>query len=297
MPPEHLVVPPQDCLLARGAVSVVLMVLFWCWETWRPFFGQGPGRLRHAARNLVVATGNAVVLGLAFGSATVAVATWAGRNRFGLLHALGLEGPGHFLAALVLLDGWMYAWHRANHAVPFLWRFHRMHHSDRHMDVTTAARFHPGEQVGSALLRLGLVPLLGLGVWELVVYDALVNAVTQFHHADVSIGRCDRWLRWLIVTPYVHKVHHSDRRAETDSNYATVLSVWDRVFGSFRLRLDPATLVFGLNEFTDPQWQTWWGMMKTPLAEPAVTADRVTEESPSNRCVADAAPVPGDWPA
>jgi sterol desaturase/sphingolipid hydroxylase (fatty acid hydroxylase superfamily) len=262
-------VPPDDLRHIKPVVSVVLLAVFWCWETWRPFFGHREGRVRHAGHNLAIALFNAVILGLVFGFVTTTVAGWTERNRYGLLHALGLDGPVRFVLALVLLDGWMYVWHRANHAIPFLWRFHRMHHSDRHMDVTTATRFHLGEHVGGAVLRLGLIPLLGLEVWDLVAYDTLVIAVTQFHHADISVGRWDRWLRWLIVTPYMHKVHHSDWRPETDSNYSTVLSVWDRLFRSFRIRSDPNTLVFGLGEFTDPGWQSWWGMMKTPFVDPA----------------------------
>lgn len=261
--------PVESCTLAKRVVPVLLLALFWGWETWRPFFGRSEGRLGHAGHNLAIALFNTVILGLGFGTVTVAVAGWAGENGYGLLNALGVAGAPRVVLALLLLDGWMYAWHRANHAVPLLWRFHRMHHSDRHMDVTTATRFHLGEHVGAAVLRLGLIPLVGFEVWELVAYDTLVTAVTQFHHADISIGRWDRWLRWLIVTPDLHKVHHSDRRPETDSNFATVLSVWDRLFGSLRTRPDPGTLVFGLDEFTDPGWQTWWGMIKTPFVDPA----------------------------
>jgi sterol desaturase/sphingolipid hydroxylase (fatty acid hydroxylase superfamily) len=143
-----------------------------------------------------------------------------------------------------------------------------MHHSDPHVEVTTATRFHLGEHIGAAVLRLALVPLFGFEVWILVAYDTLVIAVTQFDHADIAIGRWHRRLRWLVVTPHMHKVHHSDRRSETDSNYSRVLSVWDRVFGSFRIRSDPRTLVFGLSEFPDPRWQTWCGMMKTPFVGP-----------------------------
>ena len=180
--------------------------------------------------------------------------------------AVGRLGPARLVVALVLLDGWMYLWHRANHAIPILWRFHRMHHSDTRMDVTTATRFHLGEHVGASVLRLGMIPLLGFELWNLVAYDALVIAVTQFHHADISIGRADRWLRLFIVTPFMHKVHHSDWRPETDSNYSTILSVWDRLAGSFKHRSDPRTLVFGLPEFGELAWQTWWGMLKTPFA-------------------------------
>ena len=258
-------VPLDNLHQIKMVAPVVLLALFWCWETWRPFFGQQQGRWRHASHNLAVALFNTVTLGLVFGYLTAAVAGWTEQNRFGLLNALALATPIRFLLALVLLDGWMYIWHRANHAIPVLWRFHRMHHSDRHMDVTTATRFHLGELAGSAVLRLGLTPLLGFEIWNLVVYDTLVIAITQFHHADISIGRWDRWLRLFIVTPYMHKVHHSDWRPETDSNYSAVLSFWDSLAGTLRQRSDPKTLVFGLGELSDPGWQTWWGMMKTPF--------------------------------
>ena len=279
MPPELLAMtapPLEDCFLARRAVPLVFLTLFWCWETWRPFFGQREGRLRHAGRNLVIAVFNTILLGLVFGSVTMLVAEWAEQHQFGLLNRLGLAAPFRFMLALVLLDGWMYVWHRANHVIPFLWRFHRMHHSDRHMDVTTATRFHLGEHIGSSVLRLGLIPLLGFEVWDLVVYDTLVVAMTQFHHADISLGRWDRWLRLVIVTPHMHKVHHSDRREETDSNYSIVLSLWDRLARSFRMREDLGSIVFGLKEFTDPNQQTLIGMLKTPFMD----ARAETQEHP-----------------
>jgi sterol desaturase/sphingolipid hydroxylase (fatty acid hydroxylase superfamily) len=258
----------EDFTLVKHAAPVLLLALFWCWETWWPFLGHRQARLRHAAHNLGVALFNTVILGLVFGSVTGMVAGWTGQNEFGLLNSFGLAEPFHFMLALVLLDGWMYLWHRANHAVPLLWRFHRMHHSDRNMDVTTATRFHLGEHIGASVLRLGLIPLLGLEIWNLVVYDTLVIAIIMFHHADVSIGRWDRWLRLFIVTPLMHKVHHSEWRPDTDSNFSTVLSVWDRLAGTFRMRSDPRTLVFGLEEFTDPAWQSLWGMCKTPFVDP-----------------------------
>ena len=264
---------------AKFVVPVVLLALFWCWETWRPLFGQRRERLTHAVRNLAIALFNTVLLGLVFGSVTVAVAEWAEQDNYGLLHSVSLATPLQFGLALIFLDGWMYLWHRANHAIPLLWRFHRMHHSDPHMDVTTATRFHLGEHLGAAVLRLGLIPLLGIEVWQLIAYDTLVLAITQFHHADISLGRLDRWLRWLIVTPNIHKVHHSDWQPETDSNYSVVLSIWDRLAGTFRMRANPITIVFGLREFTAPKWQTWWGMWQTPLvnSQPKAPAPSATQ--------------------
>jgi sterol desaturase/sphingolipid hydroxylase (fatty acid hydroxylase superfamily) len=211
---------------------------------------------------------NTLVLSLAFGTGITFVAGWAQEQGLGLLHALDFGSPARLVVALAMLDGWMYLWHRANHTIPFLWRFHRMHHSDTAMDVTTATRFHLGEHVGASMLRAGLIPLVGFEVWELIVYDALLIAVTMLHHANVSLGQYDRWLRWLIVTPDMHKVHHSSWRPETDSNYSTVFSAWDRLARTFRMRADPKTLQYGLPDFSDPGWQTVGGMLRTPFTFP-----------------------------
>jgi sterol desaturase/sphingolipid hydroxylase (fatty acid hydroxylase superfamily) len=272
-------VPVEYRSHTKAAVTVGVLAVLWAWETWLPFFERREGRLRHAGRNLAVALLNTVVLALAFSTGIKFVAGWAQEQRLGLLHALDLGSPARLMLALVL-DGWMYLWHRANHTVPFLWRFHRMHHSDTQMDVTTATRFHLGEHVGASVLRAGLVPLLGFEVWQLIVYDTLLVGVTMLHHANISLGRYDRRLRWLLVTPDMHKVHHSSWRPETDSNYSTVFSVWDRLARSFRMRADPKTLQFGLPDFPDPGWQTVWGMLRTPFVRPpSDTNERPPQES------------------
>ena len=147
------------------------------------------------------------------------------------------------------------------------------------MDVTTATRFHLGEHVLSASLRLGLIPLFGLHVEHILIYDSLVIAVTQLHHADISLGRIDRWLAWVIVSPNFHKVHHSRLRMETDSNYWVVFSWWDRLAGTLRTRSDPRTIEFGLDEFDAPEWQTFRGMLATPFRN----ADSAHVLPPANR--------------
>jgi sterol desaturase/sphingolipid hydroxylase (fatty acid hydroxylase superfamily) len=255
----------DDFNLLKRALPAVVLAVLWGWESWCPFFGQRTGRLRHAGHNLAIAIFNTVVIALVFGSLTAFLAYWAEERQLGLLYQLGLSNPFRFSLALILLDGWMYVWHRANHLVPLLWRFHRMHHSDPNMDVTTATRFHFGEQVLSSILRLALIPLLGFQVWMLVVYDTVALSVIMFHHADISLSKWDRWLRCLIVTPDMHKVHHSNWQPETDSNFSTVLSIWDRMARSFRMRPDLQAIVFGLEEFNDSSWQTWFGLWKTPF--------------------------------
>jgi sterol desaturase/sphingolipid hydroxylase (fatty acid hydroxylase superfamily) len=259
--------PPVWFAAGKAAATVAGFVLLWSWESFWPLTADRPHRWRHAGRNMAVAVVNTVLLGVLFGAATVAMTLWAARHRSGLLHQLDLPGPGRWLLALLLLDGWLYVWHRLNHAVPLLWRFHRMHHADPEMDVTTATRFHPGEQIASATLRLGLIPLLGVTMAEILVYETLVIAVTMFHHANISLGPADRPLRWLLVTPRMHQIHHSRWRPETNSNYAVVLSLWDRLGRTFRRRSGPQPVELGLDGFDDDRWQTVAGMLRTPLAE------------------------------
>ena len=273
----------------QAVLGVAVLALFWIWETVHPLFGQAE-RIRHATRNLALAVVNNVILGLLFGFLTAFIARWAEGESIGLLHLVDLGWPIRLGLGLVMLDGWMYLWHRANHGIPLLWRFHRVHHSDRNMDVTTATRFHIGEHFGASILRLVLIPVLGLDLWTLVIYHAMVLAVTQFHHADISLGRWDCWLRWLIVTPDMHKVHHSDEKCETDANFSTVLSLWDRLAATFRMRDDPHTIHFGLPEYTAPWWQTWWALWVAPFIEPTIQPPAKTV--PAEPIRESARPVP-----
>lgn len=251
----------------KPAVMIAGLALFWTWETVRPFFERPQGRWRHGGRNLFVALVNSLLIALAFGAATVSVTAWAEASRFGVLHQTSLPTWGRWLLAIVLLDGWLYVWHRLNHTIQWLWRFHRMHHADRDMDVTTAVRFHIGELSMSAIARLALISALGVTSPQIVLNETLVVAATMFHHANISIGRFDRWLALGFITPFLHKVHHSREPIETNSNYSVVFSLWDRLGGTLRQRDECRSLTLGLNEFDDPQWETVAGLMTIPMAQ------------------------------
>lgn len=135
---------------------------------------------------------------------------------------------------LLLLDLWTYAWHRANHEWPLLWRFHRVHHLDRFLDTTSAVRFHPGEVLISALARAPLIIVADIAILSILIFDALVLGAALFHHSNIRLPRrLEAALRLFIVTPSHHWVHHHVERADTNSNYATLLSVWDRIFSSW----------------------------------------------------------------
>jgi sterol desaturase/sphingolipid hydroxylase (fatty acid hydroxylase superfamily) len=250
----------------KALVSAALLAFFWAWETLTPYRAPGANRLGHGARNLALALVNTLVLALVFGGLTVFAAGWAEDHRFGLLNALRIESPLRWAAAFVLLDAWLYLWHRANHAVPLLWRFHRVHHADADMDVTTATRFHLGEQVLSATIRLAIIPLLGVRIGEVLLFDAVVVACTQFHHANVSLGRWDRPLRWLIVTPAMHRVHHSRTGPDTHTNFSVLMPLWDRLLQTFRAR-DEADFELGLEGWDGAERQSLAGLMAMPFAE------------------------------
>ena len=255
-------------LQVQAGTGILVLLVLWLLETWLPLFADRPRRLRHAARNLGVASLNLAVIGLGFAAAAASAAEWAESARFGLLNRW--SGPlwMELLAALVLFDAWMYLWHRANHAVPFLWRFHRMHHSDPEVDATTGLRFHIGEIVISSTLRLAVIPLLGMQLWQVILNETLLLPVIAFHHSNVALPEAwDRRLRAVIVSPNMHRVHHSDWQPETDSNFSSIFSWWDRIGKSFRLRKDVRSLRYGLREFDGEEWQSLWGLLKTPLAD------------------------------
>lgn len=135
---------------------------------------------------------------------------------------------------LLLMDLWIYWWHRLNHQWPLLWRFHGVHHLDRFLDSTSAVRFHPGEVALSALARMPIIVLADISLTSIIVFDALVLLSALFHHSNLRLpAAAERALRMLIVTPSHHWVHHHRPRSDTDSNYATLLTLWDRLFGTW----------------------------------------------------------------
>ncbi len=160
----------------------------------------------------------------------IPVTVWASAHGMGWRPWSGGFG---FALDLLVLDLWIYLWHRANHRVPFLWRFHGVHHLDRFLDTTTAGRFHAGEVMMSALVRTAPIILLAMPLESVVAFEALVLAAALFHHSNIWLpARFERALSLFVVTPSIHWVHHHAVRRDTDSNYATILSVWDHVFRS-----------------------------------------------------------------
>jgi sterol desaturase/sphingolipid hydroxylase (fatty acid hydroxylase superfamily) len=254
----------KDYLPTIAAACILLLLT--ALESWLPAALDRHDRLRHTARNLALGSLNAALLALLATPVLAHVTVWAEENQLGLLRLLNVSPVISGVLAILLFDAWMYLWHRANHRLGFLWRFHRVHHSDPELDATTAVRFHTGEILISSALRLAVIPLLGIAIYQLLVYELVLLPVILFHHSNVRFPESlDSWLRTIIVTPAVHRVHHSRLRMETDSNYSSIFSFWDRMAGTFRLRRDGGLINFGLNEFDGEEWQRLSGLMVMPF--------------------------------
>ncbi len=262
----------------RWPIAVSMLFLLLLWESASPYFlffrKRTDNRLRHGGRNVFLGIFNGLVVAVVFVGLWAKMTDWTAANGYGLLNLASIPFWIHVLAAFLMLDFWTYWWHRFNHTLPFLWRFHKVHHSDPCMDVTTANRFHLGEIVFSSILRLPVLLLAGATLGELALYETLLFANTQIHHANIGFSSvADKVLRIFLTSPNMHKVHHSRLLAETNSNYTSLLSVWDRLFGSFRLRANPHEISFGLDDTDQPNQQTIPGLflMPTEKNNPPIT--------------------------
>jgi sterol desaturase/sphingolipid hydroxylase (fatty acid hydroxylase superfamily) len=210
----------------------------------------------------VVNTGVTVLLKTLLGAAAVLASLSAADQGIGLFNHVGWPVWLEVLIAFVVLDFAIWFQHLISHKVPLLWRLHRVHHADRDVDVTTAIRFHPVEIALSMLFKIALVYALGVSVVAVILFEVILNGAAMFNHANIRLPQAvDRWVRLAIVTPDMHRIHHSVERAEHDANYGFNLSVWDRLFGTY---IDEAGkgepgLVLGLSEHqtTDPARLTW----------------------------------------
>jgi sterol desaturase/sphingolipid hydroxylase (fatty acid hydroxylase superfamily) len=209
---------------------------------------------------------NAAVLAVLFGDLFPKLARFTAARGIGLFHLLALNPSQNILLSVVLLDLLTYFWHLANHYFPLFWRLHRVHHSDPDLDVTSAFRFHLGEILLSALLKLPLVVVLGIGFPGLIVFEASLLFAAQFQHSNLRLPETiDRVVRLIFVTPTMHRSHHSVRRSETDTNFGTIFSLWDRLVGSYRIVADQEKIVIGLAEYARPSELTFPRLLFLPF--------------------------------
>jgi sterol desaturase/sphingolipid hydroxylase (fatty acid hydroxylase superfamily) len=222
------------------------------WEVLAPLRVAGTSKAIRWPNHVMLAAMNVVLIRVLFPLAAVALAVYAGERGIGLFNLIPIPYLLAFLVSLLALDLTIYLFHLLFHAVPALWRVHRVHHADLDIDVTTGVRFHPIQMALSVIVKSIVVVVLAPPALSVLAFEVASHAITLFNHGNVRIpSSLDRVLRWLVVTPDMHRIHHSVHRSETDSNFGFVFPWWDRMFGTYRA--EPAAgqtrMVVGIESF------------------------------------------------
>lgn len=255
---------PALRLACFGAVLAAMAV----WEARLPF-RPGGARQRRWPVNLGFAALNSIAMRLLVPFAATGVAAFAQSSAIGLLNFVATPAWLAIPASIVLLDLAVFGQHVLFHAVPVLWRVHRMHHSDVECDVSTGLRFHPLEIGLSLLVKSAAILLLGAPAVAVLLFEILLNAGSMFSHGNIALPpRADKWLRWLVVTPDMHRIHHSSEPAETNSNFGFCLPWWDNLFGTRRAspHAEQQAMQIGLPQFRTPEHQQLLRLLVQPLA-------------------------------
>ncbi|MDQ6646374.1 MAG: sterol desaturase family protein, partial [Pseudomonadota bacterium] len=227
-----------------------------------------PHRLHRWPANLGFGIAGALCLRLLMPWLAIDAAVWARQNHVGLLHLWPLPSWLAIILTLVALDLLIYGQHRLMHRVGWLWRLHRVHHSDVALDVSSGVRFHPLEILFSMGLKIAAVLALGAAPAAVLEFEILLNGFAMFTHANLALPlRLDRALRWMVITPDMHRIHHSVLRDEQDTNFGFNVSWWDRLFRSYRAapRQPQASLPLGLDQFRDRHEQRFDQLLLQPF--------------------------------
>ena len=258
----------------RFAIFATVLIAMASWEVASPRREQKLGRRTRWPGNIGIVALNTVLVRLLFPASAVTLALLAEANGWGLLQVwkvpFWLAGP----FAVIVMDLIIYLQHVLFHAVPALWRLHRMHHADLEFDVTTGARFHPIEIALSMVIKLGAIVALGAPALAVLAFEILLNVTAMFNHSNIRIPvAVDRILRCFVVTPDMHRVHHSIVAGETNSNFGFNLPWWDRLCGSYRDQPSAGheAMIIGIEQFRDPSEQRLDHMLTQPFREPVAS--------------------------
>jgi len=226
------------------------------WEIVAPCRPLVIPKARRWVNNIALVILNTAIIRLLLPMSAVGVAEWARVHGAGLLNLVDMPAPAAVVVTVVALDFVIWLQHVMVHAIPALWRLHRVHHADLDYDLTTGTRFHPLEIVISMLIKMAAIILLGPPVTAVVLFELLLNATSMFNHGNVRLPPvAERVVRWWLVTPDMHRVHHSIADDETNSNFGFNLPWWDRLFGTYRAqpRAGHAAMTIGIDGFRDPR--------------------------------------------
>ena len=246
-----------------------MLVLIGLWELAAPKRALTISKSVRWINNLGLVFFNSFMLRVLFPAAAVGVAVFASEQGWGLFNYVEVPFWFAVVASVIIMDFVIYIQHVMVHAIPVLWRLHRLHHADLDYDVTTGARFHPFEIILSMLIKFATILLLGPSVVAVIIFEVMLNATAMFNHGNISLPKTiDKYLRLLLVTPDMHRVHHSIEDDEANSNFGFSLPWWDRLFGTYRdqPRAGHVGMTIGINKYRDPKQVSWLpGMLMLPF--------------------------------
>lgn len=272
---------PRDPAALRLAIFLGVFAVMATWEALRPLrLGNLPRWLRWSNNLALLLAGN-LLLRLVFPITAIGFAAWAEAQGWGVLGQVAWPVWAELGLALLVLDMAIYFQHRLFHIVPAFWRLHRVHHADTDFDVTTALRFHPLEIALSMLIKFAVIAALGASPLAVLTFEIVLNAAAMFNHGNVTLpGWLERPLRLLIVTPDMHRIHHSTLLHEANSNYGFNLSCWDRLFASHTPAPSrpQATMPIGLNQLRSRR-EAWLDRL---LIQPFTNPPADPAEAPEN---------------
>jgi sterol desaturase/sphingolipid hydroxylase (fatty acid hydroxylase superfamily) len=252
---------------ARIYALILLCALLWTLESIIPLYRYGRERWPHAFPNVTLAL-LLMLISLVISLGSARLATFAARNGIGLFFLLELSPAVQLMIGVAALDFFAYLAHLLLHKSWLGWQFHRVHHCEKAVDVTTAFRQHPGETVWRILWQLAAIIVFGLPLWVIVIYLTLSGLNAQLEHATIKLNdRVDGLLRLLVVTPNMHKTHHSRVQRETDTNYSNIFSFWDRLGGTYTPWVNFNELRYGLDGLDDAGKQTLRSLLKLPFVK------------------------------
>lgn len=260
-----------DASTVRMFIFVGGIIFFLMMELIVPYRKSSVSKLKRWVNNVLLVIFNSLIINLVFSTTIIATAHYVTVNKSGLINLKYMSNIPDWIRVLVILiflDFILYIWHVLNHLIPLFWRFHRVHHSDINMDVSTATRFHIGELSFSAIIKIALIFFVGFSINTLIIYECTVVFCAQFHHSSLRVPGWLEAILWIVfVPPSMHRIHHSVIKKEMDSNYGTILSIWDRIMGTFVTHVDQSKIHIGIGAYQDAAKLNFQHLMIMPFTK------------------------------
>ena len=258
-----------DVSFIRFSLFVGGLLFFLVLEILAPYRQSSVSKVKRWTNNVSLTAFNGLILQLLFAGAIVKAAVYVTTHQLGVLNMVALPQWARFLVTVAFMDFMLYIWHLLNHEVPLLWRFHRVHHSDMNMDVSTATRFHIGELAISAVIKIALVFLLGASPLGVFIFEGALVLCAQFEHSSLKVPLWFERIFWILfVPPSMHRIHHSVIIKERDTNYGTIFSTWDRGLGTLLTDVDQSGIRIGVGAYRKPDRLNFHHLLAMPFMRP-----------------------------